>query len=61
MSNNLEEKLKDIEKRFGVANKNRETTIGQLDQINQELFKLQGEHRLIKALIEENQKSKKEK
>ena len=61
MSNDFEEKLKDIEKRFGVANKNREILMGQLDQTNQELLRLQGEHRSMQTLIEENKKTTKEK
>ena len=61
MSKELKKKQAEIDEQFKKLSEQKDALMNQAQQINQELFRLQGEYRLLESLIKEDKKPKEEK
>ena len=59
--NELKKKQTEIDEQFKKLSEQKDALMNQAQQINQELFRLQGEYRLLESLIKEDKKPKEEK
>ena len=50
----IKKKIEEVDKRFKQLKEQRESLLQQIEQINAELLRLQGEYRLLLKLREEN-------
>ena len=57
----LKKKQTEIDEQFKKLSEQKDALMNQAQQINQELFRLQGEYRLLESLIKEDKKPKEEK